>query len=88
MKPNFKTSKKEKTFNFYFFTTEQYDNGLDYSIENEVLLFQDECIEMNGQTSGITKNDENSLFYTMNCSSETIDLIKSYDYVVITSYYN
>ena len=88
MQPNLITKKGDKSFKFYFFTIAEYESGLDFSVENEIVLFQDECIEMNGQTSGITKNDENSLFYTMNCSSETIDLIKSYDYVVITSYYN
>lgn len=88
MKPNKITIKGDKTFNFYFFTVNEYENGLDYSVENEILLFQNECIEMNGYISNMTENDELTLYNSMNCSSNAIEKIKSNDYIIITSFYN
>ena len=88
MKPNKITVKGNKTFNFYFFTVKDYENGLDYSVENEVLLFQNECIEMDGYTSDMTKNDELTLYSSMNCSTEAIERIKANDCIIITSFYN
>ncbi len=53
--PNLVTIKGDKTFKFYFFTIAEYESGLDFSVESEVLLFQDECIEMDGHISDITE---------------------------------
>jgi len=88
MQSNLITKKGDKSFKFYFFTIAEYESGLDFSVENEVLLFQGECIEMEGYISDMTKNDETSLYYSMNCSVNLIEEIKSNDYLIVTSFYN
>lgn len=86
--PNLMTIKGDKTFKFYFFSIAEYESGLDFSVESEVLLFQDECIEMDGHISDITESNEASLYYTMNCSVHLIEEIKSNDCLVVTSFYH
>jgi len=85
MIPNFTTTKEDKTFNFYLIDSLTYENGLDYSVEQEVLYFEDEVIEMDGYTSDMTEDDEISLYKRMNCSSSTIELIRTSEYVIVTS---
>ncbi len=88
MQPNLITKKGDKTFKFYFFTINEYESGLDYNVESEVLLFKGECIEMDGYISEITQSDETSLYYSMNCSVNLIEEIKSNDYLIVTSFYH
>lgn len=86
--PNLITTKKDKTFKFYFFTIDEYENKLSFSVENEILLFQDECIEMEGYISDMTEEDENSIYSRMNCSVECVEEIKANNCLIITSFYH
>ena len=88
MQPNLITKKGDKSFKFYFFTIAEYESGLDYSVESEVLLFQGECIEMDGYTSDMAQEDETSLYRSMNCSVELIQEIKNNDCIIVTSFYH
>ena len=85
MKPILTTVKKDFIVNVYSLTIEDYQNNITISVNNEQLFFNNELVEMKGYCSDITQEDETSMYYNLGLSTETIEIIKGFDCVIITT---
>lgn len=76
---------KGKTTNIYKLSINDYENNITISVENEQLIFNRELVEMKGYCSDITEEDETYMYYRLGLSVSTIETIKNFECVIITT---